>query len=42
MLKGYHEKLTRQIEAIVTVVRGSIHSMARITLGSLIVIDVHG
>ncbi|XP_063719575.1 dynein axonemal heavy chain 3-like [Symsagittifera roscoffensis] len=40
-LKWYHDKLTKQIEAIVTMVRGRLNTMARITLESLIVIDVH-
>lgn len=40
--KAYVEKCNAQIAEIVEVVRGNLPAGARMTIGALIVIDVHG
>lgn len=40
--KAYVEKCNSQIADIVEVVRGNLPAGARMTIGALIVIDVHG
>lgn len=40
--KAYVEKCNTQIAEIVEVVRGNLPAGARMTIGALIVIDVHG
>lgn len=40
--KSYVEKCNSQITDIVQVVRGNLPAGARMTIGALIVIDVHG
>eukprot|EP00002_Diphylleia_rotans_P015940 TRINITY_DN308_c0_g1_i6.p1 TRINITY_DN308_c0_g1~~TRINITY_DN308_c0_g1_i6.p1 ORF type:complete len:4231 (+),score=876.63 TRINITY_DN308_c0_g1_i6:183-12875(+) len=40
-LKQLYGKLNKQLEQVIAIVRGDIPSMSRITLGALVVIDVH-